>query len=118
LDNNGTEGGARYMLPATRRPGHGGPGSVSRDATEHRINHSPVRGQRIAGDPTLEITARGPIFALFPVIACAFADEELKAMFTKFLPNDIPGGKKSMLGRFWADFQSLRSDTVRLRVST
>ncbi len=35
-----------------------------------------------------------------PVIACAFADEELKAMFTKFFPNDIPGGKKSMLGRF------------------
>ncbi len=35
-----------------------------------------------------------------PVIACAFADEELKAMFNMFLPNDIPGGKKSMLGRF------------------
>jgi hypothetical protein len=35
-----------------------------------------------------------------PVIACAFADEELEAMFKKFLPNDIPGGKKSMLGRF------------------
>jgi hypothetical protein len=35
-----------------------------------------------------------------PVIACAFADEELEAMFKKFLPDDIPGGKKSMLGRF------------------
>ncbi|MEY9360703.1 hypothetical protein ABH994_003424 [Bradyrhizobium yuanmingense] len=35
-----------------------------------------------------------------PVIACAFADEELAAMFKQFLPDDIPGGKKSMLGRF------------------
>ena len=38
------------------------------DATEHRINHSPVRGQRIAGDPTSEITtqeitARGAVSA-------------------------------------------------------
>jgi hypothetical protein len=35
-----------------------------------------------------------------PVVACAFADDDLKAMFSLFLPNDIPGGKKSMLGRF------------------
>jgi hypothetical protein len=35
-----------------------------------------------------------------PVIACAFADEEMKRMFKQFLPNDIPGGKNSMLGRF------------------
>jgi hypothetical protein len=35
-----------------------------------------------------------------PVIACAFADEELKFMFQLFLPGDIPGGKKSMLSRF------------------
>lgn len=35
-----------------------------------------------------------------PVIACAFADEELSGMFKQFLPDDIPGGKKSMLGRF------------------
>src|SRR5579859_3062776 len=35
-----------------------------------------------------------------PVIACAFADSELENMFKKFLPNDIPGGKGSMLGRF------------------
>lgn len=35
-----------------------------------------------------------------PVIACAFADEDLKVMYQLFLPNDIPGGKKSMLGRF------------------
>jgi hypothetical protein len=35
-----------------------------------------------------------------PVIACAFADEDLKSMFQLFLPGDIPGGKKSMLGRF------------------
>jgi len=34
-----------------------------------------------------------------PVIACAFADEELAKMFKLFLPNDIPGGKKNMLGR-------------------
>ncbi|HEY6734211.1 MAG TPA: hypothetical protein VI256_10520, partial [Roseiarcus sp.] len=32
-----------------------------------------------------------------PVVACAFADDDLKAMFSLFLPNDIPGGKKSML---------------------
>jgi len=35
-----------------------------------------------------------------PVIACAFADEELAAMYRKFLPDEIPGGKKSMIGRF------------------
>jgi hypothetical protein len=35
-----------------------------------------------------------------PVIACAFADEELARMYKKFLPDDIPGGKKSLLGRF------------------
>lgn len=35
-----------------------------------------------------------------PVIACAYADEEMKGMFKQFLPNDIPGGKNSMLGRF------------------
>ena len=35
-----------------------------------------------------------------PVIACAFADNELEMMFKLFLPNDIPGGKSSMLGRF------------------
>jgi hypothetical protein len=35
-----------------------------------------------------------------PVIACAFADEQLEAMFKLFLPDDIPGGKKGMLGRF------------------
>jgi hypothetical protein len=35
-----------------------------------------------------------------PVIACAFADEDLKAMFKMFLPDDIPGGKSGMLGRF------------------
>lgn len=35
-----------------------------------------------------------------PVIACAFADEELTGMYKQFLPDDIPGGKKSMLGRF------------------
>lgn len=35
-----------------------------------------------------------------PVIACAFADEELKRMFSTFLRDGIPGGKKAMLGRF------------------
>ncbi len=35
-----------------------------------------------------------------PVIACAFADEELKQMFKQFLPENIPGGKKSMIGSF------------------
>ncbi|WP_315718129.1 MULTISPECIES: hypothetical protein [unclassified Bradyrhizobium] len=35
-----------------------------------------------------------------PVIACAFADNELEEMFRQFLPDDIPGGKSSMLGRF------------------
>jgi hypothetical protein len=35
-----------------------------------------------------------------PVIACAFADNELEKMFKQFLPNDIPGGKSNMLGRF------------------
>jgi hypothetical protein len=35
-----------------------------------------------------------------PVIACAFADNELERMFKQFLPDDIPGGKSSMLGRF------------------
>ena len=35
-----------------------------------------------------------------PVIACAFADDELERMFKQFLPDDIPGGKSSMLGRF------------------
>src|SRR4051812_36344931 len=35
-----------------------------------------------------------------PVIACAFADEDLKEMFKFFLPDDIPGGKKGMLARF------------------
>lgn len=35
-----------------------------------------------------------------PVIACAFADDDLEAMFKQFLPNDIPGRKNSMLGRF------------------
>ncbi|WP_315751459.1 MULTISPECIES: hypothetical protein [unclassified Bradyrhizobium] len=35
-----------------------------------------------------------------PVIACAFADDELEKMFKQFLPDDIPGGKSSMLGRF------------------
>lgn len=35
-----------------------------------------------------------------PVIACAFADDELEKMFRQFLPDDIPGGKSSMLGRF------------------
>jgi hypothetical protein len=30
----------------------------------------------------------------------AFADEELEGMFKMFLPDDIPGEKKSMLGRF------------------
>ncbi len=35
-----------------------------------------------------------------PVIACAFADDEMKAMFKQFLPDNIPGGKSSMLGRF------------------
>lgn len=35
-----------------------------------------------------------------PVIACAFADSELEQMFKQFLPDNIPGGKSSMLGRF------------------
>jgi hypothetical protein len=35
-----------------------------------------------------------------PVISCAFADDELEKMFKQFLPDDIPGGKSSMLGRF------------------
>jgi hypothetical protein len=35
-----------------------------------------------------------------PVITCAFADNELERMFKQFLPDDIPGGKSSMLGRF------------------
>jgi hypothetical protein len=35
-----------------------------------------------------------------PVIACAFADEELEKMFKDRLPDGIPGGKKAMLGRF------------------
>jgi hypothetical protein len=35
-----------------------------------------------------------------PIIACAFADEELQRMYKMFLPEDIPGGKKAMLGRF------------------
>jgi hypothetical protein len=35
-----------------------------------------------------------------PVIACAFADDELKRMFNTFLREGIPGGKKAMLGRF------------------
>jgi hypothetical protein len=35
-----------------------------------------------------------------PVIACAFADDELEKMFKQFLPDNIPGGKSSMLGRF------------------
>jgi hypothetical protein len=35
-----------------------------------------------------------------PVVACAFADEELAAMFKTFLPDGMPGGKKAMLGRF------------------
>ena len=37
---------------------------------------------------------------LIPVIACAFADTELEKMFKQFLPDNIPGGKSSMLGRF------------------
>ncbi|SFM50571.1 hypothetical protein SAMN05216573_102168 [Bradyrhizobium sp. Rc3b] len=35
-----------------------------------------------------------------PVIACTFADDEMAGMFKHFLPDDIPGGKKSMLGRY------------------
>jgi len=35
-----------------------------------------------------------------PVIACAFADEELAEMFKAFLPDGIPGGKKGLLGSF------------------
>jgi hypothetical protein len=35
-----------------------------------------------------------------PMIACAFADDELEKMFKQFLPDNIPGGKSSMLGRF------------------
>lgn len=35
-----------------------------------------------------------------PVIACAFADEELAAMFKAILPDGVPGGKKAMVGRF------------------
>jgi len=35
-----------------------------------------------------------------PVVACAFADEELKRMFNTFLRDGIPGGKKALLGRF------------------
>jgi hypothetical protein len=35
-----------------------------------------------------------------PVIACAFADDELKKMFKQFLPDNIPGGKQSMIGNF------------------
>jgi hypothetical protein len=35
-----------------------------------------------------------------PVITCAFADDELGEMFRMFLPNDIPGGKNGMLGRY------------------
>jgi len=35
-----------------------------------------------------------------PVIACAFADDDLTTMFKRVLSEDIPGGKKSMLGRF------------------
>jgi len=34
------------------------------------------------------------------VIACAFADEELKAMFTKFLPNDIREARRACSGGF------------------
>lgn len=32
-----------------------------------------------------------------PVIACAFADDDLNAMFKRFLPDNIPGGKRRML---------------------
>jgi hypothetical protein len=35
-----------------------------------------------------------------PVIACAFADQDLELMYKTFLPADIPGGKKRMIGRF------------------
>ncbi len=35
-----------------------------------------------------------------PVIACAFADDDLKEMFKRFLPTTFPGGKSGMLGRF------------------
>lgn len=34
------------------------------------------------------------------MIACAFADDELKQMFNTFLRDGIPGGKKALVGRF------------------
>ena len=37
---------------------------------------------------------------LIPVIACAFADENLKEMYKTFLPKDGPSGKSRMLDRF------------------
>lgn len=35
-----------------------------------------------------------------PVIACSFADEELKVMYRANLPEGIPGGRSAMLGGF------------------
>jgi hypothetical protein len=35
-----------------------------------------------------------------PVIVCAYADDQLKAMFKKTLPDGIPGGKDTMFGAY------------------
>ena len=35
-----------------------------------------------------------------PILACAWADEELEQMFKVFLRDGIPGGKKALIGKF------------------
>jgi hypothetical protein len=35
-----------------------------------------------------------------PVIACSFADEQLKEMYRREIPSDVPGGRSSLLSGF------------------
>lgn len=48
-----------------------------------------------------------------PVIACSFSDEQLEEMFKREIPNDVPGGRSSML----SGYGSLSRFSQRIQVA-
>jgi hypothetical protein len=47
-----------------------------------------------------------------PIILCGYADDVLKSVFMDVLPEDVPGGRSSMLGGYWP--LSTLSERIRL----
>lgn len=68
---------------------------------EKRFSASSVIDAQVINDlqTVLALIAREEPRSL-PVIACAFADDQLKAMFRREIPDGVPGGRSELLSGF------------------